>query len=428
MPPNPSPMPRPAAPPQGDVELLERLAAARADLLGQLARRIVGQHDVLDGILTAIFSGGHALLLGVPGLAKTLMVQTVAQALELKFSRIQFTPDLMPSDITGTEIIEEDQATGKRAFRFVRGPVFANIVLADEVNRTPPKTQAALLQAMQEHQVTAAGQTHPLPAPFFVLATQNPIEQEGTYPLPEAQLDRFMFELRVSYPSKDEEAAIVEATTGDLAATVAPVLTAEDVLALQHLVRRIPAAKTLVGAAVTLVRMTRPGDVEAPAFIKEFISWRAGGARHRGRAAQGRPVARALKSFLGLAALVACNAVLSVAPGPIAAGTWGGENAGLIATDSSAHVHIGCTAGDAKQALVADSAGRFDVPGLYNITLYPVARGPDHPARFFGWTDGHTMSLTVALTDTAVTLGPVQLTFGKEPRMGPCPICRRPGR
>src|SRR5882672_8449078 len=173
---NPSRSPLPASPSAGDVELLERLATARADLLSQVGRRIVGQRNVLDGILTAIFSGGHALLLGVPGLAKTLMVQTVAQALELKFSRIQFTPDLMPSDITGTEIIEEDVATGKRGFRFVRGPVFANIVLADEVNRTPPKTQAALLQAMQEHQVTAAGQTHPLPAPFFVLATQNPIE------------------------------------------------------------------------------------------------------------------------------------------------------------------------------------------------------------------------------------------------------------
>src|SRR5438132_1377678 len=173
MTPNPAPLPRPSSPPQGDVELLERLARARADLLAQVGRRIVGQKDVLDGILTAVFSGGHALLLGVPGLAKTLMVSTVAQALELKFSRIQFTPDLMPSDITGTEIIEEDQATGKRAFRFVRGPVFANIVLADEVNRTPPKTQAALLQAMQEHQVTAAGQTHQLPSPFFVLATQN---------------------------------------------------------------------------------------------------------------------------------------------------------------------------------------------------------------------------------------------------------------
>src|SRR6059036_3316561 len=266
----------PVPAPSGDVELLERLASARTDLLGQVGKRIVGQRDVLDGILTAIFSGGHALLVGVPGLAKTLMVQTVAQALDLEFSRIQFTPDLMSSDITGTEIIEEEQATGKRGFRFVRGPVFANIVLADEVNRTPPKTQAALLQAMQEHQVSAAGQTYRLPSPFFVLATQNPIEQEGTYPLPEAQLDRFMFELRVSYPSKDEEERIVESTTGDLAATVSVVLTAEDVLALQHLVRRIPVSKALVRAAVTLVRMTRPGDVEAPAFIKEFISWGAG--------------------------------------------------------------------------------------------------------------------------------------------------------
>ena len=278
MTPNPSPLPLPSSPVRGvgDVELLERLYRARADLLAQVGRRIVGQQDVLDGILTAVFSGGHALLLGVPGLAKTLMVQTVAQTLDLKFSRIQFTPDLMPSDITGTEIIEEDQSTGKRAFRFVRGPVFANIVLADEVNRTPPKTQAALLQAMQEHQVTAAGQTHALPSPFFVLATQNPIEQEGTYPLPEAQLDRFMFELRVGYPSKDEEERIVESTTGDLAAAITPVLTAEDVLTLQHLVRRIPVPKPLMRAAVTLVRMTRPPDAEAPPFIKQYVSWGAG--------------------------------------------------------------------------------------------------------------------------------------------------------
>ena len=299
MTPNPAPVPHSTSSSPGDVELLERLATARADLLAQVARRIVGQHAVLDGILTAIFSGGHALLLGVPGLAKTLMVQTVAQALELAFSRIQFTPDLMPSDITGTEIIEEDPASGKRGFRFVRGPVFANIVLADEVNRTPPKTQAALLQAMQEHQVTAAGATHHLPAPFFVLATQNPIEQEGTYPLPEAQLDRFMFELRVSYPSKDEEERIVESTTGDLAAEVQRILTAEDVLALQHLVRRVPAPKGLVRAAVTLVRMTRPADAEAPAFMREYIAWGAGprasqylvlGAKARA-ALDGRPLA-----------------------------------------------------------------------------------------------------------------------------------------
>src|SRR5213594_4134872 len=296
---NPSRISHPASPPQGDVELLERLTRARADLLAQVGRRIVGQHQVLDGILTAIFSGGHALLLGVPGLAKTLMVQTVAQTLDLKFSRIQFTPDLMPTDITGTEILEEDQATGKRAFRFVPGPVFANIVLADEVNRTPPKTQAALLQAMQEHQVTAGGQTHTLPTPFFVLATQNPIEQEGTYPLPEAQLDRFMFELRVNYPSQSEEEQIVAATTSDAAADVRRVLTAEDVMAMQHLVRRIPVSQALVTAAVTLVRMTRPTEEASLPFIKEYISWGAGprasqylvlGAKARA-ALDGRPMA-----------------------------------------------------------------------------------------------------------------------------------------
>jgi len=296
---NPSPVPRPASPPHGDLELLERLAAARADLLTQVGRRIVGQREVLDGILTAVFAGGHALLVGVPGLAKTLMVHTVAQTLDLAFSRIQFTPDLMPSDITGTEVLEEDVATGRRAFRFVQGPVFANIVLADEVNRAPPKTQAALLQAMQEHQVTVAARTHSLPAPFFVLATQNPIEQEGTYPLPEAELDRFMFELRVEYPTKSEEEEIVETTTGDVLAETRRVLTAEDVLALQHLVRRVPVSKSLVTAAVTLVRMSRPPDSEAPAFIREFVSWGAGprasqylvlGAKARA-ALDGRPIA-----------------------------------------------------------------------------------------------------------------------------------------
>jgi MoxR-like ATPase len=198
------------APPTDDLKQLERLATAVASLRRQVARRIVGQDDVVEGILTAILGSGHALLVGVPGLAKTLMVSTVAEALALTFNRIQFTPDLMPGDITGTELVEEDPATGRRSFRFVHGPVFANVVLADEINRTPPKTQAALLQAMQEHTVTAAGHTYPLPAPFFVLATQNPIEQEGTYPLPEAQLDRFMLELRVGYPSRDEEEQIVE--------------------------------------------------------------------------------------------------------------------------------------------------------------------------------------------------------------------------
>jgi MoxR-like ATPase len=258
-----------------DVELLQRLAEARTRLLDQVGLRIVGQDDVLRGILTAIVSGGHALLMGVPGLGKTLMVSTIADALDLRFSRIQFTPDLMPSDITGTEIIEEDTATGKRSFRFVHGPIFANIILADEVNRTPPKTQAALLQAMQEHEVTAAGQTYPLPAPFFVLATQNPIEQEGTYPLPEAQLDRFMLEIAVRYPSRDEEERIVETTTGDVQRQVRAVLEAEELLAIQHLVRRIPAPKPIVRAAVTLARMTRP-DAGAPEFIREYVSWGAG--------------------------------------------------------------------------------------------------------------------------------------------------------
>jgi MoxR-like ATPase len=259
-----------------DVELLARLADARRRLLDQVAQRIVGQHEVLDGILTALLSGGHALLVGVPGLAKTLMVSSVAEALTLKFSRIQFTPDLMPSDITGTEIIEEDPASGRRGFRFVHGPVFANIVLADEVNRTPPKTQAALLQAMQEHEVTVAGETYRLAEPFFVLATQNPIEHEGTYPLPEAQLDRFMFELHVEYPSRAEEEAIVERTTGDLLPKLAAVLTGEDLVALQRLVRRVPAPKVVVEHAVGLARMTRPADPSATAAVREFVQWGAG--------------------------------------------------------------------------------------------------------------------------------------------------------
>jgi MoxR-like ATPase len=284
---------------QDDVRQLERLAGAVTRLRGQVAQRIVGQDEVVEGILTAVLAGGHALLIGVPGLAKTLMVQTIAEALNLSFNRVQFTPDLMPSDITGTEIIEEDLTTGKRAFRFVHGPVFANVVLADEINRTPPKTQAALLQAMQEHQVTAGGTTYHLPDPFFVLATQNPIEQEGTYPLPEAQLDRFMLELRVSYPSRSEEEAIVEQTTGAVRARLEPVLDAASVLQMQALVRRIPVSRGLIRAAVTLARLTRPANAEAPAFIKEYVEWGAGprasqylvlGAKARAAIA-GRPMA-----------------------------------------------------------------------------------------------------------------------------------------
>src|SRR5438034_1811012 len=208
-----------------DVELLEQLASARRALVDQIGRRIVGQDVIVDDLVAALLAGGHALLVGVPGLAKTLLVQTVAQALDLSFSRVQFTPDLMPSDITGTELLEEDHATGRRFFKFAKGPIFANMVLADEINRAPPKTQAALLQAMQEHAVTAAGQTHRLSEPFFVLATQNPIEQEGTYPLPEAQLDRFMLMLKIGYPSREDEEQIVTATTGDVDVEITPMLT-----------------------------------------------------------------------------------------------------------------------------------------------------------------------------------------------------------
>ena len=259
-----------------DVELLDELARARSALIAQIAQRIVGQQEVIDNLVAALLAGGHALLVGVPGLAKTLLVQTVAQALELTFSRVQFTPDLMPSDITGTELLEEDHATGHRAFRFVHGPIFAHVVLADEINRAPPKTQAALLQAMQEHAVTTAGTPHALPEPFFVLATQNPIEQEGTYPLPEAQLDRFMFELRVDYPSRTEEEAIVATTTGDVRGSVAPALRAERLLALQHLVRRLPAPPSIVAYAVRLARSTRPGAAEATPEVKRYVSYGAG--------------------------------------------------------------------------------------------------------------------------------------------------------
>jgi MoxR-like ATPase len=259
-----------------DLELLDQLATARAALNAQIARRIIGQRDVVDNLVAAMLSGGHALLVGVPGLAKTLLVQTVAEALELQFSRVQFTPDLMPSDITGTELLEEDHSSGRRFFKFVHGPVFANIVLADEINRAPPKTQAALLQAMQEHAVTAAGKTHKLPEPFFVLATQNPIEQEGTYPLPEAQLDRFMVQLNVGYPSREEEERIVMETTSDREIEVTSVLSGVQLSELQHLVRRLPAAPSIVSYAVKLARSTRPDSPEASPMVKKYVSWGAG--------------------------------------------------------------------------------------------------------------------------------------------------------
>src|SRR5919206_215599 len=237
-----------------DVQQLERLVGAVTRLKSQVAQRIVGQEDVVDGILTAILAGGHALLIGVPGLAKTLMVQTVSEALDLSFNRVQFTPDLMPSDITGTEIIEEDLSTGRRAFRFVQGPIFANVVLADEINRTPPKTQAALLQAMQEREVTVGQDTHKLPDPFFVIATQNPIEQEGTYPLPEAQLDRFMFNVKVEYPSLDEEKRILATTTKDEVPELTRVLSGKAIVNLQKLIRSVPVGDYVVEYVAKLVR------------------------------------------------------------------------------------------------------------------------------------------------------------------------------
>jgi MoxR-like ATPase len=261
--------------PELDIEKLESLHSAHDQLKKQVSKVIVGQDAVVREILISLFAGGHSLLLGVPGLAKTLLVSTLAQALDLRFNRVQFTPDLMPGDITGTEILEEDKSTGKRVFRFVKGPVFANVILADEINRTPPKTQAALLQAMQEHQVTAAGETHTLEEPFYVLATQNPIEQEGTYPLPEAQLDRFMFNILVDYPSEQEEVSIVERTTAGESPELSPVLGRQDIVELQALVRRIPASEQLVEYAVRLARASRPGE-DAPDFVRDFVSWGAG--------------------------------------------------------------------------------------------------------------------------------------------------------
>jgi len=260
----------------GDVNTdVHALVASVQRLRAEIGKRVVGQDAVVDEILMALVAGGHALLVGVPGLAKTLMIKSLADAMALEFRRIQFTPDLVPSDITGTEILEESGG-GSRAFRFVRGPVFANIVLADEINRAPPRTQAALLEAMQEHSVTAAGQTMRLPEPFFVLATQNPIEQEGTYPLPEAQLDRFLFDIRVGYPTEAEEVSILRATTGARGAPITPVFTADEALALQRAVRAMPCSELLLQYAARLVRATRPQETNVPAIVSRYVRWGAG--------------------------------------------------------------------------------------------------------------------------------------------------------
>ena len=261
---------------ENDVQAVERLHEAYHQITRELARVIVGQRQVIEQLLVAMFARGHCLLVGVPGLAKTLMIRSVADALTLDFSRIQFTPDLMPSDITGTEVIQEDKATGTRTLRFLPGPVFANIILADEINRTPPKTQAALLEAMQEHQVTVGGQKHRLPEPFFVLATQNPIEQEGTYPLPEAQLDRFMFNVFVDYPDEEEELEIIHRTTADQEPRITPTLDAGQIVELAQIVRRVPIAEHIARYALRLVRLTRSQQPDAPGFIKEYVMWGAG--------------------------------------------------------------------------------------------------------------------------------------------------------
>ena len=256
--------------------IIDNLRNAMSQLLAELHKVIIGQDEVIELLLQALASRGHCLLVGVPGLAKTLLISTLAKALKLDFNRIQFTPDLMPSDITGTDIIEEDRSTGKRVFTFVKGPLFANIILADEINRTPPKTQASLLQAMQEYHVTAGRETYELEQPFFVLATQNPIEQEGTYPLPEAQLDRFMFMINVDYPSRNEERAIVKSTTTDHVAEPQAVLTGADIIALQTIVRKMPVSQHVIDYAVNLTRATRPVDGTAPDFVKQYLSWGAG--------------------------------------------------------------------------------------------------------------------------------------------------------
>ncbi len=259
-----------------EVKAIEELMESQELIVGQLKKVIIGQEEVINQMLMVLFAGGHCLVEGVPGLAKTLMIKTLAEILNLKFGRIQFTPDLMPADIIGTDVLEEDRATGHRTIRFIQGPIFANILLADEINRTPPKTQAALLEAMQEHHVTAGGNQYKLTEPFFVLATQNPIEQEGTYPLPEAQLDRFMFKIVIDYPSEDEEVDIISSTTGAEEPELETALSGEAIVALHQIVRRVPAADNVVQYAVKLARATRPNEKDAPEFIQRWVRWGAG--------------------------------------------------------------------------------------------------------------------------------------------------------
>jgi len=291
-----------------EIRAVERMGQARQRLLTEIHKVIIGQDEVIEQLMLALFARGHCLIVGVPGLAKTLLVRTTARVLNLSFNRIQFTPDLMPSDIIGTEIIEEDLTTGRRGFRFVKGPIFANVILADEINRTPPKTQAALLQAMQEYQVTAGGMTYELEQPFFVLATQNPIEQEGTYPLPEAQLDRFMFMVHIGYPRREEERQIVKATTADVNGEPQPIFTVDEIKLLQAIVRKVPVSDHVVDYAVSLVRATRPKEPDSPEFVRDWLTWGAGP-----RAAQYLILGAKARAILHGRLAVGCDDVRAVA-------------------------------------------------------------------------------------------------------------------
>jgi MoxR-like ATPase len=294
---------------EGDLSAIERLNDGYRRIRKEMSKAIVGQETVLEELLVAIFARGHCLLVGVPGLAKTLMIRTLAESLSLSFSRIQFTPDLMPSDITGTEVLQEDKATGQRLFKFLHGPLFANVVLADEINRTPPKTQAALLESMQERQVTVGGTRHRLPDPFFVLATQNPIEQEGTYPLPEAQQDRFMFNIFVDYPDEEEEFRIVEMTTAVHQPKLEQVLSATDILEMQDIVRKVPVAPYVIRYAMKFTRSTRKDKGQVPDFVREYVTWGAGP-----RASQFLILAAKARAVLHGRYYVACEDVRAVAP------------------------------------------------------------------------------------------------------------------
>jgi len=296
-------------PPEDDLQAVQKLNEAYRRIVAELSKVIVGQHEVIEQLLVALFARGHCLLVGVPGLAKTLMIRSLADSLSLGFNRIQFTPDLMPSDITGTEVIQEDKATGSRAFKFLRGPIFANVVLADEINRTPPKTQAALLEAMQEYQVTVGGTRHRLAEPFFVLATQNPIEQEGTYPLPEAQLDRFMFNIRVDYPDEEEEFQIVKRTTADVQPSITATLNADEIASLSRIVRRVPVADHVTRYALQFTRLTRKEKGDVPDFIRKYVSWGAGP-----RASQYLVLAAKARAVLHGRYFANCDDIRAVAP------------------------------------------------------------------------------------------------------------------